>query len=111
VVSRSAAKELTLKTDRNSDDIMALYELLEKTDKRAKETNTKLDNLTTEVSTLRTDVTTIRTDVTALQTDVTCIRTDLSNLDAKFEANFSRVNGRFDQLEELLAPRKDESAA
>lgn len=95
MVSRSAAKELTLKTDRNSEDVMALYELLEKTDKRVEETNTKVDNLTTDVAGLRTDV-------TSVQTDVTSLRTDLGNLDAKFE-------GRFDRLEALImSPRTQE---
>ena len=102
MVSREAAKELTRKTDQNRKDVMWLYELLEKTDKRVEETHTKLDSLTTEVATLRTDVTTLQTDVTTLRTDVTTIRTDVTTLQADVTTLRTDVSAGFDRLETLI---------
>jgi peptidoglycan hydrolase CwlO-like protein len=96
VLSRQEVKDLTLKIDRNSNDIAELYELLEKTDK-------KVDNLTTDVTGLRRDVTGLGDDVTGLQADVTILKTDVTEI----RIDIRKLDNRFDQLVQLLIPTKD----
>ncbi len=121
MLSRQEGKDLSRKIDRNSNDILELYQLLEKTDK-------KVDNLTTDVSGLRsdvtslqidvtglrtdvtglqTDVTGLRTDVTGLQTDVTGLRTDIRKLDNRIDKLDAKLETGFNSLRQLLAPSQD----
>ena len=92
----STAAELTRKCEQNRKDVLALYELLEETDKKVASTETKVDNLTVDVDNLKTDVSGLKTDVSGLTTRV-------DGLDNKVDQLSSHFDERFDRLEQLIA--------
>lgn len=107
----STAAELTRKCEQNRKDVLALYELLEKTDKKVASTETKVDNLTADVDNLKTDVSGLKTDVSGLKTDVSGLTTRVDGLDNKVDQLGSHFDERFDRLEQLIAlPPKERDA-
>ena len=89
---RSTAAELNRQYQQNRNDIEALHDLLEETNKEVTETKVKIDDLKTEVGGL-----TIRVD--RLETKVDQLDTKVDRLGSRFD----HVDERFDRLEQLIA--------
>lgn len=120
----STAAELTRQYKQNRDDIEALYDLLDKTNKEVKETKTKVDNLSSRVEGLDTKFDNLSSRVGGLDTKVDSVSSRVDGLGTKFDDLSSRVDridttvnnlgsrfdGRFDRLEQLVTQPTGERA-
>jgi chromosome segregation ATPase len=102
VTSAETVAELNRQSSQNRNDIVALHDLLEATNKTVKETKTRVDVLDTKVDQVDFKVDTLRTEVI---TRVDALDTKVDNLNGRVDTLDTKVGNRFDRLEMLITER------